>query len=148
LTKPFRSQSVTAPHALLRFPQLLLRGPPGECVNDPQQADGLGVDLKEFLFGLSQFGRGFRIAPRFLADDMGWFLQISGQGKVFVHRVEQSCEELVSRGSGGPATELAPSDRPEPGDALDDGESRRKDVLGLRCVQVLLGRKPDEAFRR
>ena len=38
-----------------------------------------------------------------------------------------------------PGADSASDDRPEPGDALDGGESRREDVLGLGRVQALLG---------
>ena len=56
------------------------------------------------------------LAPPFLADDTGGFLQHSGQGKVLVHGIQQSCEVFVSRRAGRPAADSAPDDRPEPGD--------------------------------
>src|SRR5947209_19229978 len=88
LTKLFRSQAVATPHALLCLLELLLPWPPGGCVHDPEQADGLGTDLQELLFCRRQFSRGFKHMSWLFADDTGRFFQLSSQGKVPVHGVK------------------------------------------------------------
>src|ERR1700722_1273917 len=146
VTKLFRGYPLTTLHALLRSPHLLLPWPTRGCANDRQKTDGLNANLQKLLYCHGQSGRGFRLASKFVAHDTSWVLQLSRQGKVPVHRVEQSHKEKVSPRSGRPVSNSAPDDRPEPGCALDGREPRCKDVFRFSHVQALLRRKPAEAL--
>jgi hypothetical protein len=147
LPKLLRTQPLTTAHTLLRIAQEFLCRPPGEGVNDLEQADDLGANRRELRFDRDQFAHGIALAASFGIDRASTLLQFGGQGQVFLHSIEQSGEQLASGGGGHPGGDAIPDNRPQPRYMEHGRESSRDDILGLIGIQALCGRQLNKAFR-